>query len=123
MDDPGHILDKMVLLSFLFSKNDLGHPYRGYRCDIFVGNRQSMPIKSYLVHHKEGKKKVLLEQLNKLSGCEAIPSQNKDVIVLITDTHSKETEKKLEKELEALADIDHLALVSGFATELNQPQV
>lgn len=76
-----------------------------------------------MVHHKEGKKELLLKQLTLLSGCEAIPSQNKDVIVLITDTHSKEAEKALEKELEALTDINHLALVSGFAAELNQPQV
>lgn len=81
-----------------------------------------MPIKSYLVHHKEGKKEVLLEQLAKLPSCEAIPSQNKDVIVLITDTPSKEAEKRLEQELEALKNINHLSLVAGFAAELNQPQ-
>lgn len=65
----------------------------------------------------------MLERLSELKECESIPSQNKDIIVLITDTQTIEAEKELEKELEALEDISHLSLVAGFADEINKPQV
>lgn len=73
-----------------------------------------MPIKSYLVHLSEGKKAEAMKELSLIPACEAIPSENHDVIVLVTDTESKQAEKDLELKLAAIEHIDHLALVAGY---------
>ena len=76
-----------------------------------------MPIKSYLAHPHEHKKGELLLALSKLKHCEAIPAENKDVIVLVTDTENELEEQKLKEKLEAITSLRSVALVSGFDTQ------
>ncbi len=73
-----------------------------------------MPIKSYVLHCEENKKEVLLEELQKLKGCEVIPAQNHEVIVVVTDTESEELDAKLYNQLLEIKGLKHLSLVSGF---------
>ncbi|MBE7647891.1 MULTISPECIES: hypothetical protein [Tenacibaculum] len=77
-----------------------------------------MPIKSYLAHPKEGKKEALQKALATIDGCEIIPAENKNVLVLITDTIDDSTDKKLKESIENLPSLKLLALVSGFNTPI-----
>jgi len=73
-----------------------------------------MPIKSYILHCEEQKKEILLKELQKLPNCEVIPAQNHEVIVIVTDTDSEETDTELYNQLLEIKGLKHLSLVSGF---------
>ncbi|CAM1333064.1 hypothetical protein [Tenacibaculum aestuariivivum] len=77
-----------------------------------------MPIKSYLAHPYEGKKEALQKALALLNGCEVIVAENKNVLVVITDTVNDITDKNLKESIERLSSLKLLALVSGFNTPI-----
>ena len=58
-----------------------------------------MPICSYVVNAVEGRFDELARELSEKPGCEAYPSDGREVIVLVTDTPTKEADKKLYSEL------------------------
>ncbi len=76
-----------------------------------------MPIKSYILHCKDFKKKELLLELQTLQQCEVIPAKNHDIIVLVTDTQSEFEDKELYNSLLKLKNLKHLSMVSGFDTK------
>ncbi len=78
-----------------------------------------MPIKSYLVHPAEGKKATLANELSNMQHCEVVPAENEEVLILITETDSKQEEEELKQNLEKISDIKLMALVSGFNTPKN----
>ncbi|MDN5202305.1 hypothetical protein QQ008_13045 [Fulvivirgaceae bacterium BMA10] len=73
-----------------------------------------MPIKSYIAFPAKGQRSVLSKELNKLPWCEAIPAENKDVLVLVTDTKDQKEEDLFQEKLNKIKSLDHLTLVSGF---------
>tara|TARA_R110001583_G_scaffold195545_1_gene375857 strand:- start:11947 stop:12177 length:231 start_codon:yes stop_codon:yes gene_type:complete len=73
-----------------------------------------MPIKSYILHCEDQKKEILLKELQKLANCEVIPAKNHEVIVVVTDTESEETDTELYNQLLEMKGLKHLSLVSGF---------
>ena len=73
-----------------------------------------MPIKSYILHFEEGKRNILLEELQHLKGCEVIPAQNHNVVVLVTDTATEEIDNNLYNQLLEIKGLKHMSLVSGF---------
>ncbi len=73
-----------------------------------------MPIKSYILHCEYQNKNILLNELQKLTNCEVIPAQNHEVIVVVTDTDSEETDTELYNQLLEMKGLKHLSLVSGF---------
>lgn len=75
-----------------------------------------MPIKSYLAHPHNGKKNELVQALSNIDQCEVMPAQNKDLLILITETESNTEEEILKEKLEALKSLKLLAMVSGFNT-------
>ncbi|MGG8494969.1 hypothetical protein ACQY1Q_01015 [Tenacibaculum sp. TC6] len=75
-----------------------------------------MPIKSYLAHPHEGKKEELLRAISELHECEVLPAENKEVLILVTETENKEDEEILQQKLEAISSLKLLAMVSGFNT-------
>ena len=75
-----------------------------------------MPIKSYLAHPHDGRKAELIKALQNIGECEVIPAQNKDVLVVVTETESKIEEDILKQKLESIESLKLLALVSGFNT-------
>ena len=75
-----------------------------------------MPIKSYLIHPVEGKKEVLTKALSQLDACEVIPAENRDVIILVTETATHEEEDRLKEKIEAIEGLKAMAMVSGFNT-------
>ncbi len=78
-----------------------------------------MPIKSYLAHPHEGKKEELIKAISTIAECEVIPAENKDVLVVVTETDSKIQEENLKEKLEAITSLKLLAMVSGFNTPKN----
>ena len=75
-----------------------------------------MPIKSYLAHPHEGRKIELVEALLAIPQCDVIPAQNKDLVIVVTDTDNKAEEDILKEKLEAIKSLKLLAMVSGFNT-------
>ncbi|MDG2281458.1 MAG: hypothetical protein P8L42_12595 [Flavicella sp.] len=78
-----------------------------------------MPIKSYLAHPHQGKKTELMQTLASLDHCEVIPAENKELLILITDTESNLQEDNLQEQLNTISSIKLLALVSGFNVSKN----
>lgn len=78
-----------------------------------------MPIKSYLAHPHDGKKEDLIKALSAINQCEIIPAENKDVLVVVTETEDDEEDKNLKEKIEALNSLKLLALVSGFNAPKN----
>lgn len=73
-----------------------------------------MPIKSYVLHYKESEKENLLNKLNTIDECEAIPAKDHNVVVVVTDTSTEEIDNELYKQLLQINGVKHLSLVSGF---------
>lgn len=76
-----------------------------------------MPIKSYIAIPKHGKKAKLLGELDSLKGCETVPAENKEVIVVITETESDEQDKTMQDNLNTLEYLAHLTMVAGYETD------
>jgi nitrate reductase NapAB chaperone NapD len=69
-----------------------------------------MPICSYVINAVEGEFEVLQRELSAKPGCDAYPSDGGEVIVLVTDTPSKDEDKRLYKELKDNAKISCIAI-------------
>jgi len=78
-----------------------------------------MPIISYLAHPQEGKKVELLEALSIINQCEVIPAENKNLLIVVTDTNTDEDQESLKERIEAIESLKLLAMVSGFNTPKN----
>lgn len=73
-----------------------------------------MPIFSYLAIPKEGARDLLCAELSSLKFCQVIPADNKDVVVLVTDTPDMNTEQNLQKKLKELDSLQSLSLAFGY---------
>lgn len=78
-----------------------------------------MPIKSYLAHPHDGKKADLINALSNMANCEVIPAENKDLLIVVTDTDDLTEDEQLKEAIEAIDSLKLLALVSGFDTPKN----
>ena len=76
-----------------------------------------MPVLSYLAIPKTGAKDQLLAVLNSIQFCEAIPADNQDVLVLVTDTPDKDSENTLQKKLKGLPALESLSMTFGYNDE------
>lgn len=73
-----------------------------------------MPIKSYILIPHPNELALLTKEISRLEGCNVHPAENKEVLVLVTDTETEEKDKKLLSKVEASKHLQHLSLVSGF---------
>ena len=73
-----------------------------------------MPIFSYLAIPNSGAREALCVDLAALSHCEVIPSDNREVVVLVTDTPDETTEDELQKSLNNLQSLQSLSLAFGY---------
>ncbi len=76
-----------------------------------------MAIKSYLVHPHLGQKETLQKELSSIKNCDVIPAENKDVMILVTESNSRQEEEIIKEKLDAISSIKLLAMVSGFNTK------
>jgi nitrate reductase NapAB chaperone NapD len=81
-----------------------------------IGNKGGTPvtIQSYLLYPERGKIGQVRDALAGIPGCEAIPAQNRDLLVLVTEAPDADAQSALENCLEALPGVECLALVSGW---------
>jgi len=72
-----------------------------------------MPICSYLVIPEEGATDRVRDGLAGVPGCEVERAENRDVLILVTDTPGLEEEGRLRSRVEAMEGIQALLLTFG----------
>ena len=77
-----------------------------------------MPVLAYIATPRSGEKNKLLKELNAMQHCEALSADNADILILVTDTPDKETEKQLEKQLNKIESMESLSMTFGYNDEL-----
>ena len=82
-----------------------------------------MPIMSYVVYSTKNMKTKLVQQLNAVNGCQAVPADNQDLVVLMTETHSEEEEAQLQKKLESIDTIQCMAMTYGHIESEDRDEV
>mgnify|MGYP006902826211 CR=1 FL=1 len=68
---------------------------------------------------QEGQKTQLEQIISDLPDCEVFPSENKDVLVVITETPNNKQDKKLFQQLNGLPELQMLTLVSAFSNNFD----
>lgn len=72
-----------------------------------------MPICSYLVIPREGDVDRVHGRLADLPECEVVRAENRDVLILVTETEGLEEEEELRSSVEAMDGIQALLLTFG----------
>lgn len=72
-----------------------------------------MAVFSYLAHPKPGQGRELAARLRDVPGCEVVPSEGYELMVLVTETGDESEEKRLQERLDSLDDLESLAMVFG----------
>jgi len=72
-----------------------------------------MPVFSYLAMPEHGAKDELLAELRSMDYCEATPSDNKEIIILVTDTPDEPSEKELQGRLKKIKSLQSLSMTFG----------
>ena len=76
-----------------------------------------MPVFSYLAYPKDGAKNELLKDLSSIDHCEAMPAENENILILVTDTPDEKSEKALQKELNGLISLGSLSMTFGHTDD------
>ncbi len=79
-----------------------------------------MPVFGYLAIPEQGALTRLSEDLSALPYCEVIPAENKEVLILVTDTPSDTEEKMLQNKLKELDSLQSLSMTFGYNDELQK---
>lgn len=72
-----------------------------------------VPIKSYIAWPRTGNGAALSSKLAELPGCEVHGAENRDILLLITDTRDDSAEDALQAELGRIESLECLTLVAG----------
>ena len=81
-----------------------------------------MPVLAYIASPRSGEKNRLLQQLNNMQHCEAFSADNAEILILVTDTPDRETEKRLQKQLNKLETLESLSMTFGYNDELQNKE-
>ena len=73
-----------------------------------------MPIKSYIALPFNGQRTKLVQTLKTIKGCELIPADNHDAIVIVCETADDAQDKALFQQLNAIESLQMLSMVSGI---------
>ena len=76
-----------------------------------------MPVFSYLAIPEQGAVDELCAELIAIEYCDVIPSDNKEVAILVTDTPDEDTEKSLQKQLKEIKSLQSLSMTFGHMDE------
>lgn len=77
-----------------------------------------MGIQSYLIYAKPGCRDAVTAQLRSIEGADVTPANNRDVVILVTETEGKAGTQLLETLLSEIPEADGFALVAGYSDEL-----
>ncbi len=72
-----------------------------------------MPVFSYLAYPEKGAKKKLLHELSTIDYCEVQPADNRDVLILLTDTPDETAERELQEKIKTLKSLQSLGMTFG----------
>ena len=72
-----------------------------------------MPIFAYLAIPKQGELEQLHTAMRSMPYCEVFPAENRDVLILITDTPDDPEEKALQQRLRMLSSLQSLSMTFG----------
>jgi nitrate reductase NapAB chaperone NapD len=72
-----------------------------------------MSVCSYLVIPAAGTAKAVARRLAAIPGCEVTPAENRDVLVLVTETEGRDEEKALRATVEGVEGVMALVLTFG----------
>jgi nitrate reductase NapAB chaperone NapD len=72
-----------------------------------------MPIFSFIAYPENSMKDQLVKDLSLMQYCEVKPSDNKDVLILLTDTPDEETNKNLITQIKELSSLQSLSMTFG----------
>jgi nitrate reductase NapAB chaperone NapD len=72
-----------------------------------------MPVCSYVVIPEPGATQAVQERLSSLPGCETVRAENREVILLVTDTNSAAQEEQLRRRVQATPGILTVVLAFG----------
>ncbi len=72
-----------------------------------------MPIFSFLAYPEKSMKDQLIKELSNMEYCEVKPSENRDVLILLTDTPDEQTNKNLIDTIKALGSLQSLSMTFG----------
>jgi nitrate reductase NapAB chaperone NapD len=59
----------------------------------------------------------LLKEVGQIDHCEAVPSENEEVLVLVTDTPDQKAEEELQERLRGLKALQSLSMTFGHVDE------
>ena len=76
-----------------------------------------MPVFSYLAQPLPGAKDDLVRELGEVPHCETVPSDNEDLLGLVTDTPDESAEEKLQESLKGLKSLQCLSMTFGHVDE------
>jgi len=76
-----------------------------------------MPVCSYLAYPARGAKNELAKELSALRYCEVTPSENEEVLLLVTDTPDEKEEKALQDTLKNIKSLQSLGMTFGHMDE------
>ncbi|WP_136810338.1 hypothetical protein [Desulfosediminicola flagellatus] len=80
-----------------------------------------MPVFGYLAIPTKGAIATLCDDLRSIPYCEIIPADNRDILVLVTDTPDDPTEIALQQQLKGLSSLQSLSMTFGQNDE-QQPE-
>ena len=59
----------------------------------------------------------MIKDLSSLDFCEVMPADNRDILILLTDTPNDEKERALQAKLKGLTSLQSLGMTFGHADE------
>lgn len=74
---------------------------------------ENVPIFSFLAYPEKNMKDQLINDLSHMEYCEVKPSDNKDVLILLTDTPDEEINKNLMNAIKELKSLQSLSMTFG----------
>lgn len=72
-----------------------------------------MPIRSYLVFPDAGQTGAVADRLSALPGCDVVPAENREVLLLVTETEDAAAEEALRRRLESVDGVRAMVLAFG----------
>ena len=72
-----------------------------------------MAICGYLVFSETGAGPALAERLAALPGCDVVPAENRDLLLLVTDSQGADEEAALREKVEQVEGVSALVLTFG----------
>ena len=72
-----------------------------------------MPICGYLVFTERGRRRALAERLAALPGCDVVPAENQDLLLLVTDASGPGEDEALRRTVTEMDGVSALLLTFG----------